>query len=403
MTDLSRRDWVLTLAAGMGGALAANAPPAHAAPAPHPVPPAAKPVPPPPGRSDQLIASCRGTLVTGARATDGAELVRIGQWCQQQHAVADIYGDGALVAMLEAKVAGLLGFESACFMPTGTMGQLCLLRLYADRSRGRALGVHPSSHHLLHEDSAFEVLHGMHEVVLSPWGRVLVGDDVRHAAEPLAVVSVELPARWTGQMQTWAELEDLKAACREKAVPLHIDGARLWEAAPAFGRPLAEVCRGAASVYVSMYKTIGALSGAVVAGPKELIEGARLWRHRHGGNLAQFFPYVASAAMRIDDVIARIPGWVKRAQGLAARLAKDPRFIVAPAVPPTNLFHIYAQIDPALFGKKREQIARDHKIWVAHGAGRARVPGYLDIELQPGADAESISDDEAVAALQALL
>lgn len=107
--------------------------------------------------------------------------------------------------------------------------------------------------------------------------------------------------------------------------------------------------------------------------------------------------------MRIDDVLARIPGWVKRAQRLAARLAKQPRFIVAPVVPPTNLFRLYVQMDPAAFGTKREQIARDHKIWIAHGAGRARVPGFLDIELQPGGDAEAITDDEAVAALEALL
>ena len=402
MTDILRRDWVISLAAGMGGALAGCAPSAAAAapvPAPIPAPPPALP----PGGIDQLIASCRGSLVTGARISDGAELVRIGQWCQQQHAVADRYGNGDLVESFEKKIAALLGFEAACFMPTGTMGQLCLLRLYADRSRGRALGVHPSSHHLLHEDAAFEVLHGMHEVALSPWGRVLLGDDVRHAHEPLAVVSVELPARSTGQMQTWAELEDLKAACRERGVPLHVDGARLWEAAPAFGRPLAEVCRGCSSVYVSLYKTIGALGGAVVAGSNELIDGARLWRHRHGGNVAAYFPYVASAAMRIDDVLARIPRWVTRAQRLAARLAKDTRFIVAPEAPPTNLFHVYARIDPAAFPKRLEQVARDHKIWLAHGAARARVPGYLDIELQPGADAEAITDDEAVAAMLALL
>ncbi|MFY0531094.1 hypothetical protein [Nannocystis pusilla] len=107
--------------------------------------------------------------------------------------------------------------------------------------------------------------------------------------------------------------------------------------------------------------------------------------------------------MRIDDVLARIPKWVTRAQRLAAQLAKDTRFIVAPEVPPTNLFHVYARIDAAEFPKRLEQVARDHKIWVTHGAARARVPGFLDIELQPGADAETLTDDEAVAAMQALL
>jgi len=61
------------------------------------------------------------------------------------------------------------------------------------------------------------------------------------------------------------------------------------------------------------------------------------------------------------------------------------------------------QLEPAASGKKREQIARDHKIWIAHGAGRARAPGYLDIELPPGADSEALTEDEVAAALRALL
>jgi len=396
MSSLTRRDWVLSLAAGMGGALAAGSACAPAVPVP-------VPEPPPSSEPQRLLAGCRGALVIAARLIDGAELVRIGQWCQQQGAVADLYGNGELVAALEQKVATLLGFEAACFTPTGTMGQLSLLRIYADRGRGRALGVHPSSHHVLHEDAAYEALHGMHAAVLSPWGRPIRGDDVRKASEPLAVVSVELPLRWTGQLQTWEELEDLKAACRERDVPLHVDGARLWECAPAYGRSLAEISRGCSSVYVSLYKTIGALGGAIVAGSRELIDGVRLWRHRHGGNLAHFFPYAASAAMRIDDTLARIPAWVERARRLAARLAQDPRWIVSPAAPPTSLFHVYLKGDPDALRERRDQIARDQRVWVTHGFGRARVPGYVDMELHLAEGSDPLSDDDAARAVLALL
>jgi len=197
------------------------------------------PRPPPAGsEQDRLLAGCRGGLVICARVTDGAELVRIGEWCQQQGVTADIYGSGELVESLEKKAAALLGFPAACFMPTGTMAQLILLRLHTEKSRSRAVGLHPSSHHVLHEDAAFELLDGLYGVTLAPWGRTIVGNDVKLAQqrEPLGVVSVELPVRWTGQLQTWDELEGLKAACKEVDVPLHVDGARLWECAPAYVR-----------------------------------------------------------------------------------------------------------------------------------------------------------------------
>lgn len=396
MSTLTRRDWVVSLAAGLGGVACQRVAPG---PAPGPRPPASSPT-----REElALIAGCRGALVGHTQITDGAELARIGAWCTARGATADLYGGGGLVEELETRVATLLGYPAACLMPTGTMGQLALLRLYADRAGARGLAVHPSSHHLLHEDAAFQVLHGMHEVVIAPWGRAIRGDDIRRVQEPLAAVSVELPVRWTGALQTWAELEDVKAACRERNVPLHLDGARLWECGPAYDRPLAEICAGAESTYVSLYKTLGALGGAIVAGNRELIDGARLWRHRHGGNLATFFPYAASALMRLDDTLARIPTWVARAQRLATRLAQDPRIVVAPTAPATNLFHLYLRGDPDALRARRDAIAAERKVFVCHGFGRARVPGYVDIELQPGAASDALTDAECADAVLALL
>ncbi|WP_394829673.1 threonine aldolase family protein [Pendulispora albinea] len=354
---------------------------------------------------DRLLRSCRGGLVIRANVTDGAELVRIGQWCQREGVTADRYGEGELVQALEKKVAALLGFEAACFMPTGTMGQLVLLRLHAERGASRAVGLHPSSHHLLDEDAAFEVLGGLHGVLLAPWERGILAEDVKraHASEPLAVISVELPLRWTGYLPTWAELEDVKAACRERGIPLHLDGARLWECAPGYGRSLAEICAGCSSVYVSLYKTIGALGGAIVAGPAELMAHARVWRHRHGGNLFGFFPYAASAAMRIDDTLARLPTWVARARRLSERLSKDPRLIVSPVPTPTNLFHIYVRGERKELNEKRDRIARERRIWVTHGFRPARVPGYCDAELHLSASSDGLEDDEMAAAVLALV
>jgi threonine aldolase len=323
---------------------------------------------------------------------------------QRQGLVGDVYGNGELVQSFERRVAGLLGFEDACFMPTGTMGQLIALRMYADAGGRRTVGVHPSSHHVLHESDSYAVLHGLRAVNLSPWARPVLASDVSEAREPLDVVSVELPVRWLGgQLQTWEQLEELKRTCRERGVKLHMDGARLWESQPFYGRSYADICRGFDSVYVSFYKMVGALGGAIVAGGRDFVRTARLWRHRHGGNIFQMWPYVASAAMRLDEVLARIPGYVQRAKSLTETLAADSRLTVLPRPVQTNLFRVFLRGDPAALGRQRDRIAREHGVWVANGFTQTRVPGVVETELQVGEGLATLDDTQAARAFLRLL
>ncbi|MCY1079310.1 threonine aldolase family protein [Archangium lansingense] len=359
-----------------------------------------------PSREDfeRLRRGCRASLVPGSPENEGAELIRIGEWMQRQGLKGDVYGNGELVQSFEKRVAGLLGFEDACFMPTGTMGQLIALRIYADAGGRRTVGVHPSSHHVLHENDSYAVLHGLRAVQLSPWTRPVLAGDVREAREPLDVVSVELPVRWLGgQLQSWEQLEELKATCRERGVKLHMDGARLWESQPFYGRSYADICRGFDSVYVSFYKMVGALGGAMVAGGRDFIRTARLWRHRHGGNIFQMWPYVASAAMRLDETLARIPGYVQRAKSLTEALAADSRLTVLPRPVQTNMFHVFLRGDPAALARQRDRIARENGIWVTNGFGQTRVPGVVETELQVGEELAGLEDAAAARAFLRLL
>ena len=351
-----------------------------------------------------LRRSCRGALTPGSRLDLGTELVQLGEWVQRQGLARDAYGTSDFIQAFEKRVAGLLGHEDGCFMPTGTMGQLCVLRICADASGNRRVGLHPSSHHVLHEDDAHAVLHGLREVLLSPWERPLLAGDVREAKDALGTVSVELPVRWLGgQLQTWEQLEELKRTCKEKGVRLHMDGARLWECQPFYGKPYADICRGFDSVYVSFYKWVGALGGAMVVGTKELVRDARTWRHRHGGNVFQLLPYVASAAMRLDAALARVPADVKRAQAVADALAADTRLTVLPRPVQTPLFRVFLRGDPAALGRQRDRIAREDKVWVAGGFSPTRVPGVVETELQVGEAFGDLQPAQAARAFTRLL
>ncbi len=353
---------------------------------------------------DQLRRSCKASLVLGSTGNDGTELIRAGEWVKSQGLTADVYGNGELVQAFEKRVAGLLGFEEGCFMPTGTMAQLVALRMYADAAGNRNVGLHPSSHHILHESDSYSVLHGLRAVQLSPWARPVLASDVREAREPLAVLSVEMPVRWLGgQLQSWEQLEELKRTCREQGVKLHMDGARLWESQPFYGRSYADLCRGFDSVYVSFYKMVGAMGGAMLVGGRDFIRTARVWRHRHGGNVFQMLPYVASAAMRLDEVLARIPGYVQRAKTLTEALAADSRLTVLPRPVQTNLFRVFLRGDTAALARQRDRIAREHGVWVAYGFSQTRVPGVVETELQVGEGLASIDDAEAARAFLRLL
>lgn len=353
---------------------------------------------------EEIRRACRGTL-TGVYASDdpGAELVAIGEWMRRQGVTGDFYGNSEFIDGFEKKVAAMLGFEAGCYMPTGTMAQLIALRSYADAAKNRNFGVHPSSHHVLHEDSSHVLLHGLHDVILSPWNRPMLAEDVLESPEPLGVVSVELPVRWLGgQLQTWEQLEELKRACREKGVKLHMDGARLWECQPFYNRPLSEICRGFDSVYVSLYKRVGALGGAMLVGGRDFIREARIWRHRHGGNLFHLTPYVASAAMRLDGVLARIPGQVRRAKALSEALAADTRLTVQPRPAQTNAFRVYLRGDAQTLSMHAFRVARETGIWTG-GFGPTRVPGVVATDHEVSEGLDKVSDADVVRAYRRLL
>jgi len=182
-----------------------------------------------------------------------------------------------------------------------------------------------------------------------------------------------------------------------------MDGARLWECQPYYGKTLAEICRGFESVYVSMYKTIGGLGGAVIAGPTAFVTELRMWRRRHGGDVVHLHPYVASAAMRFDKALARIPTWVARTQRLAATLRKDSRLVVAPDPVPTNMFRVHLRGSADALTERRDRVAKERGIWVTWGFSPSRVPGFAECEFQLVEASDSLGDEEAASAVMAVL
>ncbi|MGW2178564.1 threonine aldolase family protein [Streptomyces sp. NPDC001732] len=259
----------------------------------------------------------------------------------------DFYGDG-IVADLEERIAGLLGTEAASFFPTGTMAQQVALRCWAGRTGSSTVALHPLAHPEVHERGALETLSGLRTVHPTTEPRLPTAQEVRDCAEPFGTLMLELPLRDAGfVLPTWDELEAVVAAARERDAVVHFDGARLWECAPHFGRELSEIAALADSVYVSFYKTLGGISGAALAGPASLVEEARTWRHRYGGQLFQQFPAAVAALIGLDRELPHLASYVAQARMVAGALAEGLEaadvgwFRVHPEPPHTHQFQVW--------------------------------------------------------------
>ncbi|MGI8698645.1 MAG: threonine aldolase family protein, partial [Mycobacteriales bacterium] len=197
----------------------------------------------------------------------------------------DHYGAGAVLEDLEAQVAELLAKPAAVFMPSGTMAQQIALRIWSERRGTRTVAFHPTCHLELHEERGYDRLHGLHAKLVGQPHELLRLVDLEELAEPLAALLLELPQRELGgRLPDWDDLLAQTAWARERGIALHLDGARLWEAQPFYGRPHAELAGLFDSVSVSFYKGLGGLAGAALASDAATIAEARVWQRRHGGN-----------------------------------------------------------------------------------------------------------------------
>ncbi|MEU2246819.1 beta-eliminating lyase-related protein [Streptomyces sp. NPDC019224] len=260
---------------------------------------------------------------------------------------ADIYGDG-VVGELEQRVAGLLGTEAAVFFPTGTMAQQVALRCWAGRTGNPVVALHPLAHPEVHEGGALGAVSGLRTVHPTSAPRLPTAEEIRDFPEPFGTLMLELPLRDAGfVLPSWEELEAVVGAARDRDAVVHLDGARLWECATHFGRGLPEIAALADSVYVSFYKSLGGISGAVLAGSASLAEEARVWRHRYGGQLFQQFPAAVAALAGLDRELPNLPSYVAHAKVVAGALADGFEaagrgwFRVYPEPPQTHQFQVW--------------------------------------------------------------
>jgi threonine aldolase len=316
----------------------------------------------------------------------------------------DRYGSGGEVAALEREVAQLLGTESAVFMPSGVMAQQAALRSWVERSPNDAVAVHGLSHFVLHERDALSQLHHLRVQHLTDEPRPATVTDLDELAGPLAAVSLELPLRDAGYLlPTWDELVAFTDRARERGVPVHLDGARLWESQPFYDRPLDAIASLFDSVYVSFYKGLGGIAGAALAGPNDLVAQARRWQARHGGTLFSLLPYAVGARDGLRRRLPRMASYAARAQELAAGLDCLDGVRVHPNPPQTNAFRIFVDLPAERLEEAGLRAMEADKVALTSWWRPAEVPGWAMTELHVGDATLGWSVEDQLAALGDLL
>ncbi|MCU6435487.1 aminotransferase class I/II-fold pyridoxal phosphate-dependent enzyme [Undibacterium sp. Jales W-56] len=332
-----------------------------------------------------LRLSCH-TILPGHKLLQPAEqFAAMAQWCAANEVSHDTYGEGELVQDFEKKIATLLGKEAALFCITGTLTQVTALRLACAERGSNLVGLHPTSHILVHENSNHQLLQHFHSCQLGNAHRPWTVEDLKAIPEKIGAVQYELPMREIGgQLPTWAQLEDIKAYCKQEQIHLHMDGARLWEAQSYYARPLHEIAGDFDTVYVSFYKGIGGLGGAMLLGSQQMIDKARLWMRRQGGNVFRRTPYVVAAAMQFDQRIADMRALFQRTQSLYEVLTGYPQLRVNPAQPQANMLHLYLPVNKDRATEIRNDIAKEHGIWLFGNAVHTALPDQSMFEWYVG-------------------
>ncbi len=315
----------------------------------------------------------------------------------------DVYGEGGVVAELEARVATLLERPAAVFLPSGTMAQGAVLRVHASTRTSRTVLWHPMCHLDTHELQAHHHLHGLVGRPVGSADRVLTLDDLEAVAEPVAALLLELPQRdLGGRLPDWDDLRAQVAWARGRGAAVHLDGARLWEAAAGYGRSPAEVAAPFDSVYVSFYKGIGALAGCCVAGDGELVAGVREWRTRLGGTLHGLWPAAATALALLPGRLEQMPARLEHARAVAAALADVTGVRAGPPEPQTSMMHLFLDTTRDAFEAASRRLA-DEGVWTWPTASSTADPSVVRVELAVGTATLAMGPARVAALVGALL
>ena len=269
--------------------------------------------------------------------------------CKERGLQPDTYMSGGAVEEFEAAFARMLGKESALFVPTGTLANHLALRIQCGE-KSRILA-QCESHIYCDSLDCVDTLSHLNMVPLAEGRATFTLKEVEEAVKratggpfPLQVgaISIECPVRRKhGEIFDFEEMKRISAYAREREIKLHLDGARLFIASAYTNITPTQYSALFDTVYVSLYKYFGAATGAVLAGPKPVIEKVAHARKLFGGGLYHAWPYTAVALHFADGFLDRFRKAAAASRAFYDALGKRAGFRIEDVPHGTNICRIH--------------------------------------------------------------
>ncbi|MBI5283099.1 MAG: aminotransferase class I/II-fold pyridoxal phosphate-dependent enzyme [Candidatus Solibacter usitatus] len=271
----------------------------------------------------------------------------------------DVYREDPTVNTLEERTAAVLGKEAALFVPTGTMGNTiaikCLTRPGQEvicEARGHLLN-YELSMTAWFSNCLIRSIQTTDGILTWP----MIEREVRplgpHAAETGCIEIENTHNMAGGTVYAQEVIDEICDRAHERGIPVHMDGARVFNAAAAAGRPASQICAKVDTVMCCLSKALGAPAGSMLAGPKNLIDQGRLYRKRLGGGMRQAGILAAAGLIALERMPLRLHEDHLNARLLASGLAAIPGILVEPEIPATNI----VIFDVSATGKSSQEIS----------------------------------------------
>lgn len=289
----------------------------------------------------------------------------------------DSYTSGGTVEAMEKKFAEITGKERAIFMPTGTLAnQLAISVLSGEKTK---VYVQDTSHVYRDEADAAQSVFEKRLMPLAMGQPYFTAVQLKEAIDSLqglevfssgvGAVSIENPVRRAqGRMVPIDEIRKISEYCRANNIKLHLDGARLHMAAAWSGISIKEFSSYFDTVYISLYKYLGAAAGAVLCGDSAVISKMPHLVKIHGGTIYSAWPSAAMVLSKLETVDTVLKNAVERSREVFAGLNKLPGFSIRALDGGTNIYEL--ELASNIDGKKmRDRLNKEFNI---------RMPGISD-------------------------
>ena len=297
----------------------------------------------------------------------------------------DVYVEDPTVERLQAMAADMLGFEASLFFPSGSMANQTAINMHTDP--GQEVICETLSHINNFEMATMSAFSGaMPRAVIGEDG-FLTADQVRENIQAkiyyraqTGLVALENTHNLRGgRIQAQGQVKEILDVCREAKLPVHLDGARIFNAAVASGKPARELTEGFDTVMFCLSKGLGTPIGSLLCGSRELVEKARAVRKRFGGGMRQVGYLAAAGIYALENNVERLAEDHQRACRLAEALGELPFVSIEPEKIETNILVFEVNPDVINAGDFSNRLKESNILCGAFSDRVVRMVTHLDI------------------------